>query len=57
MNYKPLKWLTLRPNIRYDWVDADVVGPGNIKTGDRYKPFGNEKDAQFLFSADAVIVF
>ncbi len=57
LNYKPVKWITLRPNVRYDWVDADVVGAGNIKTGERYKPFGNGKDAQFLFSADAVIVF
>ncbi|MCX7109505.1 MAG: porin [Proteobacteria bacterium] len=52
VNYKPLKWLTLRPNVRYDWADgSDPV------TGNAYKPFGNGKDAQFLFSADAVIVF
>jgi len=57
MNYKPLKWITLRPNVRYDWVDGHVVGPGNISTGERYKPFGNGKDGQFLFSADAVITF
>jgi outer membrane receptor protein involved in Fe transport len=58
MNYKPLKWLTLRPNVRYDWVDGTFAGTNN-----RYKPFGNGatpgdgKDGQFLFSADAVIVF
>lgn len=52
MNYKPLKWLTLRPNLRYDWADGH-----DPLTGDRYKPFGNGKDAQLLFSADAVIVF
>jgi hypothetical protein len=57
LNYKPMKWLTLRPNIRYDWVDGSVVGAGNIKTGADYKPFGNGKDAQFLFSTDAVITF
>jgi hypothetical protein len=52
VNYKPLKWLTLRPNVRYDWADgADPL------TGARYKPFGNGKDAQFLFSTDAVVVF
>ena len=57
LNYKPLKWLTLRPNIRYDWVDGTWAGTTNP-----YKPFGNgpagdAKDSQFLFSADAVIVF
>lgn len=51
MNYKPLKWLNLRPNIRYDWVD------GTQFSGDRYKPFGNGADAQFLFSTDVVITF
>ena len=57
LNYKPLKWLTLRPNLRYDWVDGSVVGPGNLKTGETYKPFGNGKDSQLLFSADLVVVF
>ncbi len=57
MNYKPLKWLTLRPNVRYDWVDGTFAGTSNP-----YKPFGNgpagdAKDSQFLFSADAVITF
>lgn len=58
LNYKPIKWLTLRPNVRYDWVDGTWFG-----TNDAYKPFGNGpapgygKDGQFLFSADAVIVF
>ena len=58
LNYKPMKWLTLRPNVRYDWVDGTFAGTSNP-----YKPFGNGtspgngKDAQFLFSADAVITF
>jgi hypothetical protein len=52
VNYKPLKWLTLRPNVRYDWADGS-----DPLTGARYKPFGNGKDAQFLFSTDAVVVF
>ena len=51
LTYKPLKWLTLRPNVRYDWVD------GKDTAGNAYRPFGNGKDAQFLFSSDAVIVF
>lgn len=53
VNYKPLKWLTLRPNVRYDWVEGT-----DLSLGDAYHPFGNgNKSDQFLFSADAVITF
>ena len=52
MNYKPTKWLNLRPNIRYDWVDGTVAG-----TNDSYSPFGNGKQDQFLFSTDFTINF
>jgi hypothetical protein len=53
LNYKPLKWITLRPNIRYDWVDGR-----DTSSGLSYKPFGNgDKSEQFLFSADAIITF
>ena len=51
MNYKPTKWLNLRPNIRYDWVD------GTTADGGRYNPFGNGKQSQFLFSTDFTITF
>jgi hypothetical protein len=51
ITYKPLKWLTLRPNLRYDWVD------GKDYAGNAYKPFGNGKDSQLLFSSDVVVVF
>jgi hypothetical protein len=50
LNYKPLKWLNIRPNVRYDWVD------GHSGT-DRYRPFGNNKQDQFLFSTDFNINF
>jgi hypothetical protein len=51
MNYKPTKWLNLRPNVRYDWVDGTVAGGGS------YTPFGNGKQSQFLFSTDFTINF
>ena len=51
MNYKPVKWLNLRPNVRYDWVD------GTVADGSRYNPFGNGKQSQFLFSTDFTINF
>lgn len=52
VNYKPFKWLNLRPNVRYDWVDGH-----DAATGTAYKPFGNGKDAQLLVSADVTITF
>jgi Putative beta-barrel porin-2, OmpL-like. bbp2 len=52
MNYKPTKWLNLRPNVRYDWVDGTVAGTNNS-----YRPFGNNKMDQFLFSTDFTINF
>ena len=51
VNYKPTKWLNLRPNVRYDWVD------GTNPSGGRYNPFGNGKQSQFLFSTDFTINF
>ena len=52
MNYKPTKWLNLRPNIRYDWVDGTDPASGGA-----YSPFGNGKTGQFLFSSDFTINF
>lgn len=51
LNYKPTKWLNLRPNVRYDWVD------GIKADGTGYRPFGNNKVDQFLFSTDFTINF
>ncbi|HSN23159.1 MAG TPA: outer membrane beta-barrel protein, partial [Methylomicrobium sp.] len=49
INWKPLKWLNLRPNVRYDWADgARPFGDGDPKTG---------KLDQFLFSTDLTISF
>ena len=44
LNWKPMTWLNLRPNVRYDWADGT-------------RPFGNNKQDQFLFSTDFSINF
>ncbi len=45
LTYKPLKWVTVRPNLRYDWTDK-------VNAFDD----GKRKD-QLLFSTDVVILF
>ncbi len=52
VNWKPMKWLNIRPNVRYDWVDGR-----DVATGGQYRPFGNAKQDQFLFSTDFGINF
>jgi hypothetical protein len=52
VNWKPLKWLNIRPNVRYDWADGT-----DVNTGGQYRPFGNNKQDQFLFSTDMNITF
>lgn len=46
LNWKPMgkKWLNIRPNVRYDWADGS-------------RPFGNQKQDQFLFSTDFSVTF
>ena len=52
LNYKPKKWLNIRPNIRYDYAD------GTNTDGSAYKPFGNANQTyQVLMSTDIVITF
>jgi len=52
VTWKPTTWLNLRPNVRYDWVDGtNAAGDG------RFRPFGNNKQDQFLFSTDFTINF
>jgi hypothetical protein len=51
MNWKPMKWLNIRPNVRYDWAD------GRVAAGGQYRPFGNAKQDQFLFSTDFTVNF
>jgi hypothetical protein len=53
MNYKPKKWLNIRPNVRYDWVDGT-----DPTTGGAYRPFGNgNQSSQILMSTDMTITF
>ncbi len=50
VTWKPVKWLNLRPNVRYDWVDS------NAPVGSQPFDGGNQKD-QFLFSTDMTMAF
>jgi hypothetical protein len=50
VNWKPVKWLNVRPNVRYDWVDS------NAPVGSQPFDGGNQKD-QLLFSTDMNIAF
>ncbi|MGR8934424.1 MAG: porin [Gammaproteobacteria bacterium] len=45
MSYKPANWLTLRPNLRYDWTDKTAAFSGGTRSD------------QLLFTADAIITF
>ncbi len=44
VTWKPLKWINVRPNVRYDWADGT-------------RPFGNNKQDQLLFSTDMTLTF
>jgi len=44
VTWKPVAWLNVRPNVRYDWADGA-------------RPFGNNKQDQFLFSTDVTVNF
>jgi hypothetical protein len=45
LNWKPVNWIALRPELRYDWAD----GINNYDAGN--------KNDQFLFAVDAVVRF
>ena len=53
VNWKPVKWLNVRPNVRYDWVDASTLAGSGSALG----PFGDGNNDQFLFSTDFNINF
>ncbi len=44
VTWKPVPWLNVRPNVRYDWADGN-------------RPYGNNKQDQFLFSTDFTVNF
>ncbi|MDD1649068.1 MAG: porin [Methylococcaceae bacterium] len=48
LNYKPVKWINLRPNFRYDWSSQETFMSATP---------GKQLDNQFTFSADIVITF
>ena len=48
LNWKPTKWLNLRPNVRYDWLDTTATSNNT--------PFGGQQD-QVLFSNDFTVTF
>jgi len=51
LTWKPKTWLSLRPNVRYDWVDDTNATAGSL-------PFdGKNQDDQFLFSTDMTVKF
>jgi hypothetical protein len=52
VNWKPKAWFSVRPNVRYDWADGT-----DASTGGQYRPFGNTKQDQFLFSTDFSVTF
>ncbi|WP_077727954.1 porin [Methylocaldum sp. 14B] len=53
LNWKPVNWLMVRPNVRYDWADkADAYDNAGGAAS-----FAGKKSDQFLFSADVVITF
>lgn len=53
LNWKPLKWVTVRPNVRYDWADkVNAFDNGGGDTG-----YAGKRSSQFLFSTDVVISF
>jgi hypothetical protein len=52
LTWKPKTWLSLRPNVRYDWVDETTGQPFDVdSTGT-----GHKTD-QFLFSTDVTVKF
>jgi len=53
VNWKPVKWLNVRPNVRYDWVDASTFAGSGSTLG----PFGDGNNDQFLFSTDFNVNF
>lgn len=52
LNWKPMTWVSVRPNVRYDWND----GPPAFDNGPGPGFVASKKD-QFLFSTDVVVNF
>jgi hypothetical protein len=53
LNWKPLKWVMVRPNLRYDWADnANAFNNGGADVN-----YAGNRQSQLLFSTDVVITF
>ena len=55
VNWKPLKWITVRPNVRYDWTDKAKAF--NNQPGYAATPYEATTRDQFVFSTDFVVSF
>lgn len=53
LNWKPSKWLIVRPNVRYDWAD----GSRPYNNGGASVGYAGDRGDQILFSTDVVISF
>ena len=53
LNWKPVTWVSVRPNVRYDWND----GPAAFNNGDASTGYAGTRKDQFLFSTDVVVSF
>jgi hypothetical protein len=53
LNWKPSKWLMVRPNLRYDWAD----GSRPFNNGGASVGYAGDRGDQILFSTDVVISF
>jgi len=49
VTWKPKPWISLRPNVRYDWADTKMFDINSSGVG--------QKTDQFLFSTDMTITF
>jgi hypothetical protein len=48
LNWKPLRWITFRPEVRYDWMNSN----------NGFKAFDNNSDTdQFVIAGDLIIQF
>lgn len=56
LNYKPAKWLSVRPNLRYDWVDMTGANAFSVDKNAPV-PSSSGRNDQLLFTTDVVVTF
>ncbi|MDO5581950.1 MAG: outer membrane beta-barrel protein [Planctomycetia bacterium] len=57
LNWKPTPWMTVRPEIRYDWADFEVVNPATGQVLSKGLYDGYSKKDIVTVSGDVVIRF